>query len=54
MGDQGPLPGVAQVLPGAGNAAALATQVAALARRPSDQLLQLLRAKGEQPQTKLC
>ncbi len=36
----------AQVLPGAANAAAVATQVAALARRPAVQLLQLLRGKG--------
>ncbi len=41
-----------QVLPGAGNVAAVATQVSALARRPADQLLQLLRAKGERCNTR--
>lgn len=42
---------VAQVLPGAANAAAVATQVAALARRPPELLLQLLRGKGARTET---
>lgn len=42
---------VAQVLPRAANAAAVATQVAALARRPPKLLLQLLRGKGARTET---
>ncbi len=37
---------VIQVLPTAGNAAVVQTDLAAIARRPPDELLQMLRSRG--------